>query len=42
MNDDDENMDDDIAADEDFSFYSGEDLEDDDDLFVIADDGLDD
>ncbi len=42
VNDDDENMDDDIAADEDFSFYSGEDSEDDDDLFVIADDGLDD
>ena len=34
--------DEDIAADEDFSFFAGEDLEDDDDLFVIDDDGLDD
>ena len=42
VNNDDEDMDEDIAADEDFSFFAGEDLEDDDDLFVIDDDGLDD
>ena len=42
-NTDDEDMDVDIAADEDFSFLEGEDIEnDDDEMFVIVDNGLDD
>lgn len=36
------NTDDELAADEDFSLFEEGDLEDDDDLFVIADDSLDD
>ena len=39
---DDEAFDDELAADEDFSLFEEGDLEDDDDLFVIADDSLDD
>ena len=42
VNTDDEAFDDELAADEDFSLFEEGDLEDDDDLFVIADDSLDD
>ena len=43
VNTDDENLDDEPAADEDFSLFEEEgDLDDDDDLFVIADDSFDD
>ena len=42
VNTDDEPFDDELAADEDFSLFEEGDLEDDDDLFVIADDSLDD
>ena len=42
VNTDDEAFDDELAADEDFSLLEEGDLEDDDDLFVIADDSLDD
>ena len=42
VNIDDEAFDDELAADEDFSLFEEGDLEDDDDLFVIADDSLDD
>ena len=42
VNNDDEAFDDELAADEDFSLFEEGDLEDDDDLFVIADDSLDD
>ena len=42
VNTDDEAFDDELTADEDFSLFEEGDLEDDDDLFVIADDSLDD
>ena len=42
VNTDDEAFDDELAADEDSSLFEEGDLEDDDDLFVIADDSLDD
>lgn len=42
VNTDDESLDDDLAADEDFSLFEESDLDDDDDLFVIADDTLED
>ncbi len=42
VNTDDEDLDDELAADEDFSLFEEGDLDDDDDLFVIADDSLDD
>lgn len=42
VNTDDENLDDDLAADEDFSLFEEDDLDAGDDLFVISDDTLDD
>ncbi|MDO4271845.1 MAG: DNA-directed RNA polymerase subunit beta, partial [Candidatus Saccharibacteria bacterium] len=42
VNPDDEDVDDDTAADADLTFVEGEDLDDDDDIFVISDENVDD